>query len=136
MAAYQSEIHCNLRGAYDSKLSHRIYFIQQYAPRHAPENISDKQTYWSRCSYSTKNALLAGIKEQSLIDGVKKELAREAAEMFYKGFVVAGFVICVGESDKCYAVDNFDLEHLKMVCAMPEYSLGTESANESQEPGR
>jgi hypothetical protein len=136
MAAYQSENHCNLRGAYNSNLSHRIYFIQQYAFQHAPTNICDNQTYWSRYSYSTKGTLLAAIKEQSLIDDVKKELAKEAAEMFYKGFVVAGFVICVGELNKGYAVDNFDLEHLKMVCAMPEYSLGLESSGESPEPGR
>jgi hypothetical protein len=58
---------------------------------------------------------------------VKDNLAKDAAEMFYKGFIVAGFVICVGERDQGYAVDNFDLAHLKMVCAMPEYALGLES---------
>lgn len=127
MAVYQTEIHCDLKGAYNSRLSHRIYFIQQYASKFNPDKISDQHTHWHRRSYSSPQDLLREIQQPALIDEVKENMAKEAAEMFYKGFQVTGFVICVGERDRGYAVDSFDVAHLKMVCAMPEYALGLES---------
>jgi hypothetical protein len=133
MAVYQTEIHCNLKAGYFSNITQRVYFIQQYAANVSPDKISERDTHWHRRSYSTHEEMLRGIQDQSLIDEVKDEMAKEATDMFYKGFTVAGFVICVGEQDKGYAVDRFDLEHMNMVCSMPEYALGLES--DSAGPG-
>lgn len=124
MALHKTKIHCDLpRTSRNNNLAHQVFFVQHYAPIASPDVISDRHTYWSRLSYSSKGELVKNIKSQKIIDDAKVEFAAEAAEMHFKGFVAVGFVISIGHNVEGYAVDSFDLDHINKLVMQSEYDL-------------
>lgn len=87
--------------------------VQLYAPSYTPEKVSDKHTYAQTRSFDSSRLLALNMTRPDLIESIKKDLIEHSMEMHFKGYVTVGFAIKVNSSRQFYAVDSFDVSHMK-----------------------
>lgn len=115
MALHKIEV-----GKYDSPNEFRrscsaIEVIQIYSRLSNHDLIVPKQTYAQCRFFDSRQELALNIVRPDFIESLKRDLKEQALEMHFKGFVVSGFGIGIGNSDQVFSVDAFDQFHMKKI---------------------